>query len=319
MDVLGDVLLSLRLLASRIGILDFGCPWGIAAPPLTAHLVFGMTVLDGPFWFAADGCPLTRLQPGDTALILSGASHSFMSAPGAPLTPFGDFVDAQGLERLGLDNPHADPLEVRWGAGSERTRLLLIALIAQDGGPSAILTKLPRTIILPANPQNRAPWLDAAVAFLAAENRTSPGFTAAATQYVELIFTSLLRDYLLAGDAPGPNWVSGLRDPRVGRAVAGIHTRPGAPWTVERLAREAGMARSTFAKRFVELIGQPPIDYLIAHRMQLAYGRLAADKQPVYLVAESLGYRSERAFRQAFKAHFGLPPTRYVKRQDQNV
>ena len=114
-----------------------------------------------------------------------------------------------------------------------------------------------------------------------------------------------------AGDQPG--WLRGLSDPGVGHALACMHGRAGEPWTAESLAREAGMSRATFARRFGALIGQPPIDYLTGCRMQQAAEQLVAGKRSVAQVARGLGYRSEWAFRQAFSRRFGLPPLRFAK------
>lgn len=312
-DVLGDVLLSLRLLASRIGLLDYGAPWAILTESLPAHTVMGFTVIEGPAWVEVEGYPPTRLGRWDTVLFMNGAEHKMSSDPGVDAVRLSDFVAERGLKNLSIKDPHADPLEIRWGEGAERTRLLLIALIAQDTGPSAVLTQLQPMILVRSDGRSPPPWLAAAVEFLSTANRTTPGYVAAASRYVELIFTSVLQAYLLTENSEGPNWVRALRDPRLGRAVSAIHARPEVGWTVETLAREAGMSRSTFARHFAEMMGQSPIDYLITHRMQLAYGRLAADRERVGTVAEALGYRSERAFRQAFKARFGQSPTRYVR------
>jgi AraC-like DNA-binding protein len=62
----------------------------------------------------------------------------------------------------------------------------------------------------------------------------------------------------------------GLRDPVVGQALAALHGRPAADWTVESLARTAGVSRSVLADRFAEMVGQPPMQYLALWRMQLA-------------------------------------------------
>ena len=52
-------------------------------------------------------------------------------------------------------------------------------------------------------------------------------------------------------------WLAALRDPVVGRALALLQA-PADPWTVERLARRAGMSRTVLGKRFVAVLGQPP-------------------------------------------------------------
>jgi len=78
------------------------------------------------------------------------------------------------------------------------------------------------------------------------------------------------------------------------------------------LAKEAGMSRHTFGRRFTRIVGQSPIDYLIDLRMQVAAERLRAG-DPVARVAEAAGYLSERAFREVFRRRFGMPPLRYSK------
>ena len=44
---------------------------------------------------------------------------------------------------------------------------------------------------------------------------------------------------------------------RVGAALRLIHGRYAEPWTLERLAREVGMSRSSFADRFTAYVGLP--------------------------------------------------------------
>ncbi|NUS16562.1 MAG: helix-turn-helix transcriptional regulator, partial [Streptomyces sp.] len=84
-----------------------------------------------------------------------------------------------------------------------------------------------------------------------------------------------------------------------------------APWTVERLAREAGLSRAAFARRFAALTGRPPLAYLTWWRMTLAARLLAESALPLASVAERVGYTSEFAFAHAFKRWCGLAPGRY--------
>jgi AraC-like DNA-binding protein len=68
------------------------------------------------------------------------------------------------------------------------------------------------------------------------------------------------------------------------------------------------MSRSAFAARFAELVGQTPIQYVGRWRMQLALAGLRDQRLPIADVAGRLGYRSEAAFRRAFKRHLGRAP-----------
>jgi AraC-like DNA-binding protein len=82
-------------------------------------------------------------------------------------------------------------------------------------------------------------------------------------------------------------------------------------WKVEELAAAVGMSRSGFALRFKQLVGAPPLDYLLRWRMQLARDALRRNDGTVASLAEKLGYASESAFGNAFKRVFGRAPKRY--------
>jgi AraC-like DNA-binding protein len=101
-----------------------------------------------------------------------------------------------------------------------------------------------------------------------------------------------------------------LRDPQVGAALGLIHREPEREWTVAGLAAEVGMSRSPFAAKFAELVGEPPLAYLTAWRMQVAAG-LLRDGLPVAEVAARVGYESEAAFSRAFKRWRGESPSAY--------
>jgi AraC-like DNA-binding protein len=314
MDVLGDVLLSLRIVANSIGIFDFGAPWGFAMPDLSSHFACSLTAIEGPLWVESTGQPRTLLEPGDTILILNGSRHRYMSAPDVTTLPLPDFLRAHGVSELGPRTRREAPVKVTWGDGPVRTRLLTLAFIVQDPARSPLLAALPNTILLRNSGQSLLPWIPATVSFLAEEDTSAlPGYVATASRLAELIFTSFLRAHLVSDPPRTAGWIRGLSDPNIGRALAGIHSRPTEPWTATRLAQEAGMARSTFAKRFAELLGRPPIDYLIAFRLQLACDLLLAGRHSISALAEASGYQSERAFRQAFKDRFGMAPKRYLK------
>ena len=56
----------------------------------------------------------------------------------------------------------------------------------------------------------------------------------------------------------------------VGDALRLLHADPAAPWTIASLAEGAKVSRSTLAKRFADLVGEPPLTYLTRWRMTLA-------------------------------------------------
>jgi AraC-like DNA-binding protein len=112
----------------------------------------------------------------------------------------------------------------------------------------------------------------------------------------------------LPGDQRGR--LAGLRDPRVGRALALLHERPAHPWTLDELARGAAASRSVLAERFTHFVEDSPMQYLTRWRMQIAARLLAESSRKVAAVALAVGYDSEAAFSRAFKKAAGVPPRR---------
>jgi len=100
----------------------------------------------------------------------------------------------------------------------------------------------------------------------------------------------------------------------VGRVLSLIHARPGHAWTLEELAREASSSRTSVAKRFVELVGQPPMQYLTQWRMQVAANLLSQTDAKMIAIAGDVGYDSEAAFSRAFKKATGVAPGGWRKK-----
>jgi len=128
------------------------------------------------------------------------------------------------------------------------------------------------------------------------------------TRLAELMFIEVLRRYLAELPAGQSGWLAGLRDETVGRALTVLHGSPQREWTLATLAREVASSRSNLAKRFTELVGQPPMQYLANWRMQVAATLLAQRTDKIASIARDVGYDSEAAFSRAFKKATGLAP-----------
>lgn len=130
----------------------------------------------------------------------------------------------------------------------------------------------------------------------------------------ELMFVEVLRRYM-EELAPGQKgWLAALKDPLVGRAINLLHAEPSRAWTVEDLARDAGVSRSALAGRFTELIGESPMRYLTNWRIHLAKQLLCEGHHSMAQVAERVGYESEYAFNRAFKRQVGEPPAAWRRK-----
>jgi AraC-like DNA-binding protein len=122
-----------------------------------------------------------------------------------------------------------------------------------------------------------------------------------------------LRLYLDGNSEERTGWLFALADRKMSAAITAIHANPGHRWTVDALAREAGMSRSNFAARFTSAVGEPAIEYLTRWPMMLAADRLVYSGKSISIIASDLGYESDSAFSAAFNRVFGCAPRRFAK------
>jgi AraC-like DNA-binding protein len=110
-------------------------------------------------------------------------------------------------------------------------------------------------------------------------------------------------------------WLAGLRDPQVGKCLSLMHGDPARDWSVESLAAEVHVSRSVLAQRFNEVVGMPPIQYLIHWRLAMAARLLRSERSTLIRVAEVIGYESEASLSRAFKKEFGVSPGQWRRGQ----
>jgi transcriptional regulator GlxA family with amidase domain len=127
----------------------------------------------------------------------------------------------------------------------------------------------------------------------------------------EVLFAETLRRYMTSLPREQTGWLAGARDAAVGRALAAMHAAPAHPWTIDELARKAGLSRSALTARFKHYLGVSPMAYLTDWRLRLGAEVLGATKLGVTAVACDVGYESEAAFNRAFKRKYGVPPARF--------
>lgn len=137
------------------------------------------------------------------------------------------------------------------------------------------------------------------------------GRVALVERLLEVVMIQVLRQ-LMESDEVNGGLLSGLAHPRLRNALVAMHEAPAQDWTLEELARVAGMSRSVFATAFRETVGTTPGQYLQGWRVRLAQKALRRGR-PIKVIAIEVGYGSEAAFSRAFKAHTGQSPRDWKK------
>jgi transcriptional regulator GlxA family with amidase domain len=80
---------------------------------------------------------------------------------------------------------------------------------------------------------------------------------------------------------------------------------------IEGLAREHGMSRRSFERRFKAATGDPPLLYMHRLRVETAKRILESAALSFNEIAYQLGYEDSSSFRKVFKKHTGLLPQEY--------
>jgi transcriptional regulator GlxA family with amidase domain len=158
-------------------------------------------------------------------------------------------------------------------------------------------------------------WSTALLAMLRLEvTGRHPGGEAMLARLADILIIQAIRTFLVSvSDADHPS-VGGLRDSRIAKAIRLCHADPARPWTVEDMASEVAMSRSSFAAVFRQLTGESPMRYLTRCRLASAASHLAATELTVFGVAQRVGYDSEASLTKAFTRAFGVAPGAYRRR-----
>lgn len=143
------------------------------------------------------------------------------------------------------------------------------------------------------------------------------GSQSAVNSLAELFFMYLLRN-LVKSEKIENGLLAGLSDKQISRALAAFHNNFSKAWSLDLLAKEAGLSRTKFIEKFRQLVGPTPANYMTQWRMNWAAAQLNNTKQSIYNIALSCGYQSDAAFSRVFRLQFGLPPSEYRKQKTAN-
>lgn len=138
------------------------------------------------------------------------------------------------------------------------------------------------------------------------------GRQAVVDRLFEVVLIQILRTLMDRGTV-AVGLLAGLANPKLAKSLVALHAAPAREWTLERLARSAGMSRSSYACKFRQVLGTTPGDYVTAWRLALAQDALRRGR-PVKLVVAEVGYGSTAALSRAFKASCGLSPREWKAR-----
>ena len=267
-----------------------------------------VAVVRGEAWVVPDSGEAVRLRPADVAIMRGPDAYTFADDPATP--PQAVIHPGQHCTTPeGEDLAQAMDLGVRtWGNSPDGSAMMLIGTYEKRGEISQrLLTALPELVVLRADA-----WDSPLIPMLAEEIvKDDPGQEVVLDRLLDLLLVAVLRAWFSRPEAKAPAWYRAHSDPLVGRALRMLHNNPAHPWTVATLAAATGVSRAALARRFTELVGEPPMTFLAGWRLALAADLLSEPDATVGAVARQVGYGSSFALSTAFKRVRGISPREY--------
>jgi AraC-like DNA-binding protein len=267
-----------------------------------------IAIMRGEAWLMPENDEALLLRPGDVAVIRGPDPYTLADDPA---------TQPQVVIRPGqrCETPDGQAVELMsfmgvrtWGNSPVGSTVMLNGTYELESEVSRrLLGALPPLLVLPSDA-----WESPLVGLLAEEIvKDDPGQEAVLDRLLDLLLIAVLRAWFARPDAEAPAWYRAYSDPVVGRALRLIHDDPAHPWTVAELAAEAGVSRAALARRFTELVGEPPMKFLTDWRLSLAADLLLEPEATIGSVAHQVGYGSPFALSTAFKRVRGLSPQQY--------
>jgi AraC-like DNA-binding protein len=307
-DVLTEVLNMLRISTTLYALAELTGEWGVAFPD--SELAYFHLITGGAAWLTVEGAGATPLGPGDAVLLARGSAHRITAGQGGTVRADFDPNTWMANRRAAATSGAREA----WPEDQPAVTLVCGAVRLESPRSNPLTDVLPAVLHLPAG-NSRREDLEGTLAMIEREGAAGgPGSEVLLARLGDVLLVQVIRGWL-ARQQPGEGgWLTALRDPQIGAAIAAIHDDPGQPWTVASLARAANLSRSRFSERFGQLVGEPPVTYLQRWRMTQAAHMLRAGQASVAEISRAVGYRSEPAFRRAFTRSHGAPPRRFASR-----
>ncbi|WP_310718192.1 AraC family transcriptional regulator [Streptomyces lydicus] len=301
-DVLSELLRPLRLSDIFYSRWQAGGEWGVQGEDDSCAVLHYM-LSNECFIDFRDGSPPIRLGAGDLAVFPYGTAHTFANRAHA--------VAAQPLKSVLPERTPGSSDAVTIGSEPSDTEMLCASLHYDRTAEPALYRALPRVIVLRWDMLTEEPLLHGTLCSLASEiARTSPGSGLVVLRAFEMVFVLALRTALERLTELSPA-LQALRHPGISASLVAIYRDYARPWTVETLAREAGMSRSVFSETFRALVGDSPARHLTARRLQEARVLLSDGSVALGDIPARIGYQSNVGFHLAFRREFATTPGAY--------
>ncbi|MFI7670039.1 AraC family transcriptional regulator [Nocardia sp. NPDC049526] len=303
MDALASLLEGPRARGAFVMCSLLDPPWSLRIQdraPLTV-----VSMIRGTAWIMTDaaGSKPRQVGAGDIAIFRGPDPYTVADDPAtAPQI----FIDPGNITKTADGEILCETLSLgvrQWGTDANGATLMVTGTYESAGAASQrLLRALPPVIIL-----QRGDFDTRLLDILVDEaTKDEPAQGVVLDRLLDMVLIAALRAWFAHNDAPA--WYHAYSDPLVGKALRLLQHNPAHGWTVASLAEAVGVSRAALARRFTDLVGEPPMAFLTEWRLALAADLLQESDATIESIARQVGYGSAFALSTAFKRHFGVSP-----------
>jgi AraC-like DNA-binding protein len=287
-----------------------GDKWGCALPPFENTSMFHI-VTSGSCYVNINGESI-EMQTGDLVFISRACGHELMAESNNNTIDLFDLPIKQvseNYETIAVDTEQAPQTNMLCG----------VVRISHPSG-EMLLNEMPDIIHIKREEHLFGDMVGEIVRLVIRE--ASGNFIGGETvikRLADVLLIQAIRTWVENETEFKGSWLNAIKDEKIGKALAKMHSQPEIAWTVESLGKEVGLSRTAFSNRFTKLVGDTVINYLTNWRMNLAMMKIRDGAKVNYELSESLGYQSESAFRRAFKKTLGMSISEAMKAEINSI
>jgi AraC-like DNA-binding protein len=297
-DAVSALIRRVRVRSVIPGLCSFSAPWGLCMNAPTGGF---FVVRSGTLHAKTDGVEHERLGAGDTVVFFHAGKHWVGDPPGAATKAPFEIISRQDMRRRrGMEVVQGAPTVTFFTGG----------FVDIDGIDAGILKQLPPMLVMRTKDPDRPAMLERFLSAAEAANEHQGTRDLANDLIGNAVFCSAMHVAFSRLGAVGTGANTALMfDPDLGPVMRLVHDFPERGWTMQSLADEAGLSRSSFHERFVAAAKIPPMAYLRSLRLALAKQLLATGERDLGRIARRVGYGSVSSFAAAYRREFAIPPT----------
>jgi AraC-like DNA-binding protein len=241
-----------------------------------------------------------ELGPGDAVAVSGLSPHMFRSWDAAT------FAQPGGFERRPMTEP-ASKAEVRLILGVAPNEalalgsLMLGPIVVRRHVHPDLARRLWRAVEMLEDEYADESWIDRNLVI---------------RRLAEIMLVNMSRQVFADRDDRAADGARMPANRQLMQAINAFFAAPERSWTLEDMARAAGMSRTRFAEAFKLATGQTPGRIISRMRLTAVARRLVIDAVSVEAAADEAGYSSSAAFVRAFQRAFGETPARWRRQRE---